>query len=266
MAVNTSMKSEDAGRLFFVGIVAQWLLFGIIICAVAFGITAGIEYDPDDQETDFEEMELGWKVHAPATMLCMLGVIAAQLLSRKVSIDALEQKSASASVKEACKSCWTNAGVVSALALSFNMNNIMSAPESAEPRSLVAQWYGALMLISSSYNVIAIVLSVVSLLYVESFSDDATALFMKQMPYVLGRPVCFMCLGLLVFFLGLLLNILSLYGTAAFGFSLSLLVLMTIYCCLEWQWIGGWTNTVDREQIEGFTDTVETTKVLTTEE
>eukprot|EP00929_Paragymnodinium_shiwhaense_P033472 TRINITY_DN18378_c0_g1_i1.p1 TRINITY_DN18378_c0_g1~~TRINITY_DN18378_c0_g1_i1.p1 ORF type:complete len:235 (+),score=38.02 TRINITY_DN18378_c0_g1_i1:313-1017(+) len=215
------------------------------LCQLAYGIQQSFEFDNDTQKTDWEKEELAWQVHAPAVMLCMVGIIAAQLLSRKVSMDAIEQRSSSASVKEACKSCWTNAGVVSALALSFNMNNIMSAPQSAEPTTLVAQWYGDLMLISSAYNVIAIVLSVVSLLYVEGFSDDATALFLKQMPYVLGRPICFMCLGLLTFFLGLLLNILTLYGSSAFSFSLVLTIIITIYCLLEWIWIGGWENTVD---------------------
>merc|ERR1712060_974823 len=131
-------------------------------------------------------------------------------------------------------------------ALSFNIDSVKEAPEGSDPKSLVAQWYGALMVISSAYNVISIVLCVILLLYFEPLSDEATLRFHKEMPYVLGRPVCFMVLGLFTFFTGLLLNLLNLYGASAFAYSVGLLVAMVIYLALEWKWIGGWQNKIDR--------------------
>jgi len=229
---------------------AYYCLWAVIILA-AFAAMPVVFYvghilvPVDEDDEDSIEAQRGkylTSVHIPITIFVLLVTLVTLIVSRKVSADIVEQSSTGSSLKETTKSAWVNCGVVAALMLSITTGNHNGA---ADPNTVSGQWYGCMMLMSSCFELAAMILASAYVMYIEGLSEEATRKLLTELPYIIGRPVLLMITGLICMSVAFVVSTFDTYGTFTGCLFLCFFPGFIVYALLEWYWMSAFTNDVD---------------------
>lgn len=234
---------EKNTKLYYLGFVVQYLAIFAILPAVY--ALSNMLVEMDDHEEDSLEgnrMKFLLYVHVPLLCLVIVAIISVMIISRRVSRHVLLQVSGDCPLKESVKSAWVNVGIVSALLLSIttSLHN-----ETEDKNTIVGQWYGSLMLLSTCFEICAMMMACVYTMYIEGLSEAAVEKLVGELPYIIGRPVLLMLVGTFCMTAAFVLSTIENYGSFT-GVTFSCLFLGFItYALLEWYCIGNFKNDID---------------------
>lgn len=242
-AKTVSYRAQGAAASYYCKWIVSLLgLFGLYPLLFYVGHVL-VPVDEDDEES----LEANrWKyltaVHIPAIIFVILASLASLLVSRRVSADIMEQSSKESNLKETVKSAWVNCGIVAALMLSITTGN---HNEAEDKNTIAGQWFGCLMLLSTCFELAAMVLASAYVMYIEGLSDNATKKLLEELPYITGRPVLLMTTGVVCMAAAFVVSTFINYGTFTGCLFIGLFPGFIVYALLEWYWISAFKNDVD---------------------
>merc|ERR1712032_1547862 len=119
--------------------------------------------------------------------------------------------------------------------------------ETGDANTIQGQWYGCLMLLSTCFELAAMTLASVYVMYVEGLSDKAADKLLKELPYITGRPLMLMVTGVVCMCGAFMVSTFEKYGAFAGSLFLCAFPGFLAYIFLEWYWVSSWRN--DRDSV-----------------
>jgi len=196
----------------------------VALCVCALPVALIIVAHFVDEERDAFHPVLWATVFAPCVVLFAVEIAIANLMAPKVGFDMVQERSPNVSMREAMRSNLTNLALVSALFLTIVYAMFQVDTASDAMFSMLTQWYIGLLAISCMQMSIAIMGSVICLLYTEPLSEKASILTISNNLMQFGEPATQSMMGIFNTMVAL-----DLWIYERFGLVASLLMTLTIF-------------------------------------
>jgi len=208
-------------------------LFTIPLLAPAVLIALFINDDDHPSSVDVWTM-----VIIPFLLWTLLQFVCLASLSNAFGTDIVEERNESVSIKSAMITTLSHLALVSALLLTTVIGMLLGK----NGVTLLAKWYGCILMLCVSQTIIAVIVSVLGTLYLEPLSETAATSFIYENLIYFGEPMTMTIAGFLNFVLAVLLFVFDNYGveSGVMGAALFWVVLMRL--AVTYQYLSSWKN------------------------
>jgi len=216
--------------------------FMAIVIPLSLGLIDGVSTDAKNW----------YMVFAPALCLAVVQLIICSKLAPLVGGNMIVERSMNIDIKEAMRNNMTTQGLISALMLTIVVTMILIDVPGGDPDSLLAQWYTCFVAISLMWAIIATMITVMLLLYIEPLDREDAFINVQAHLMYFGEPFTMCAAAFLNILAAVTVYVFATYGKAT-GTICTICIFYTamrvvvIFCYMS-KWKNKQLSTDEREK------------------